>query len=350
MKTRGLHIFLTACVFMCAVSCHAPVNVLRNEMSFEQIKEEASMDGSGYCIVLVNNDYDIQYYKSKIIDKNEENPCLWDFVNVDRPENYWYKWALGTGKTPYTLVFTQSGILENIVFGVSDYAYESIIGTISSSDNDVPHINFGFNTNSVITLDDRLANEFVYNIMCLTRDTAGTSFEKYRKADSLSHVYRYPFNDYLRLRYGSEILDKDSQRSMATDFVRRYAEPYYSNIYSTLLKDVSESILREGKPEPVKIKTYVNSKKYSLADTATIVVSVTNTTRSNIEITKIVSSCDCMEMTGNDSSVIFPYETVNFVFSMMIEETGEINRDICFFTDISEMPIAIADFKIHVSQ
>ena len=54
---------------MCAVSCHAPVNVLRNEMSFEQIKEEASLNGSGYCIVLVDDDYDIQYYKSQYFGK-----------------------------------------------------------------------------------------------------------------------------------------------------------------------------------------------------------------------------------------------------------------------------------------
>ena len=105
---------------MCVISCHAPVNVLRNEVSFKHIKEEASLNGSGYCIVLVDDDYDIQYYKSKIIDKNEGNPCLWNFVNVDRPENYWYKWLLGTWKSPFTIIFDNDGQIENIVFGTSE--------------------------------------------------------------------------------------------------------------------------------------------------------------------------------------------------------------------------------------
>ena len=353
MKTRGLHIFLTACVFMCVISCHAPVNVLRNEVSFKHIKEEASLNGSGYCIVLVDDDYDIQYYKSKIIDKNEGNPCLWNFVNVDRPENYWYKWLLGTWKSPFTIIFDNDGQIENIVFGTSEYACKSIESAISSRGKGIIYKNFGFARNSDIPDCIENADEFIYNHLQLISDTACTYCEKYLKADSLAHISGYPFSSYLKLCYGRHIFSKNSIAKMACGFIDKYIGATYSKItYSSLIQRVSEDFLTENSQTLIDTKVRIAKKHYRIGDEVPITVTITNNGEDDISIEKIETTCSCIKMVPENRNyrrIIRPHETINYLFSMELESSGKVYHEIYFYTN-SPAPLATAAVKVFFEQ
>ncbi|HIZ86375.1 MAG TPA: hypothetical protein IAC04_07785 [Candidatus Coprenecus stercoravium] len=333
-----------------AVSCHTRMNDLVNEFSLEQVKE-LSHGNSPFCIVLIDDNYDRQQYERKIIFHNKSSRCMWKFVNINNPENYWYKWVLGISKVPFTLVFDQNGILTDMVYGVSEYAMESVIGAISSSESEnIPYKNFGFSANSVLVVSESGNEEdCVHAIMCLLEDTLSSFHERFLKADSLSSCCESPFINYLKLRYGAEILGKDTIDFMAADFIDKYAtDLHYLDIYSDLIQNVSKTMLYAGLPSPIEVKVHNVDRTYNPFDTAKIVVSVTNTTDTDIEIKKVIKRCDCIGQEG-DYSVVFAHETVNYVFSTIADNIGKFNHKIYFFTD-SKMPLAVADFKINVSQ
>ena len=323
---------------------------IRYEMPYEQMREEAMQEGKKSCIILIDSS-DMKEYTNTVIHamKHSDN-VLWNFIDINSIDNYWYKWLLGTFKSPFTLIFDKDGQIENIVFGTSEYACTSIESTISPCSEGIIRKNFGFDKNSVIP--DRIlsANDFIESHMQLIADTSETYYGKYLKADSLAMISGYPFSEYLKLYYGSHVFSRDSIANMANCFIKRYLRSSYTNmIYSSLIQTISKMFLLENAQSPLKVETHIAKGPYHIGDTIKIVISITNTSDTEITIKQILTSCNCIESENNHILSIMPHETLNYIFNMNIYQTGRIYQEINFITD-SCMPLVTGHINIFVKQ
>ena len=272
-------------------ACNIPKERIRYETPFEKMKEEAGQKGKKFCIVLTDSSDIKEYRNTVVLAMKHNNQAIWDFINTDNPDNRWYEWLLGTWNSPYTLIFDKNGKLENIVFGISEYACISIESTISPHNGGIPHRNFGFRKNSAIPESIMNVNEFIESHLQLIADTTETYYGKYLKADSLAMISEYPFSEYLKLYYGSHVFSKDSIARMAHGFIERYLHSSYPKMtYSSLIQTISKMFLLENGKSPLMLETHIEKGPYHIGDEANITVSVTNNGHENITIEKIETS------------------------------------------------------------
>ncbi len=338
-------------------ACNIPKERIRHETPFEKMKEEAGQKGKKFCIVLTDSSNIKEYRNTVILAMKHDNQAIWDFINTDNPDNRWYEWLLGTWNSPYTLIFDKNGKLENIVFGISEYARMSIESTVSphNEDEGIRHRNFGFRKNSAIPESIMNVNEFIESHLQLIADTTETYYGKYIKADSLAMISEYPFSEYLKLHYGSHVFSKDSIAKMAHGFIERYLHSSYPKMtYSSLIQTISKMFLLENAESPLKLETHIAKGPYHIGDEANITVSVTNYGHENITIEKIETTCGCIKTIPagrHFRKTIRRNETVNYRFSMELEYSGTIYHEIYFYfhTD-NAASLATAGIELNVEQ
>lgn len=336
-------------------ACNIPKERIRYETPFEEIKEEAGQKGKKFCIVLTDSSNIKEYRNTVILAMKHNNQAIWDFINTDNPDNRWYEWLLGTWNSPYTLIFDKNGKLENIVFGISEYACISIESTISPHNEGIRHRNFGFRKNSAIPESIMNVNEFIESHLQLIADTTETYYGKYIKADSLAMISEYPFSEYLKLHYGSHVFSKDSIAKMAHGFIERYLHSSYPKItYSSLIQTISKMFLLENAESPLKLETHIAKGPYHIGDEANITVSVTNNGHENITIEKIETTCGCIKTLPagrHFRKTIRQNETVNYRFSMELEYSGTIYHEIYFYFHTGNAAsLATAGIELNVEQ
>ena len=336
-------------------ACNIPKERIRYETPFEEIKEEAGQKGKKFCIVLTDSSNIKEYRNTVILAMKHNNQAIWDFINTDNPDNRWYEWLLGTWNSPYTLIFDKNGKLENIVFGISEYACISIESTISPHNEGIRHRNFVFRKNSAIPKSIMNVNEFIESHLQLIADTTETYYGKYIKADSLAMISEYPFSEYLKLHYGSHVFSKDSIAKMAHGFIERYLHSSYPKItYSSLIQTISKMFLLENAESPLKLGTHIAKGPYHIGDEANITVSVTNNGHENITIEKIETTCGCIKTLPagrHFRKTIRQNETVNYRFSMELEYSGTIYHEIYFYFHTGNAAsLATAGIELNVEQ
>lgn len=336
-------------------ACNTYKNCIGYEIPYGRMKEAARLDDKQFCIVLTDSN-SVEKYKNTIIAGMEDcGRTLWSFINIDNPDNRWYEWLLGTWNSPYTLIFDKNGKLENIVFGISEYACISIESTISPHNGGIPHRNFGFRKNSAIPESIMNVNEFIESHLQLIADTTETYYGKYIKADSLAMISEYPFSEYLKLYYGSHVFSKDSIARMAHGFIERYLHSSYPKMtYSSLIQTISKMFLLENGKSPLKLETHIEKGPYHIGDEANITVSVTNNGHENITIEKIETTCGCIKTIPagrHFRKTIRRNETVNYRFSMELEYSGTIYHEIYFYFHTGNAAsLATARIEVNVEQ
>ena len=336
-------------------ACNTYKNCIGYEIPYGRMKEAARLDDKQFCIVLTDSN-SVEKYKNTIIAGMEDcGRTLWSFINIDNPDNNWYKWLLGVWNSPFTLIFDKNGQLENIVFGISEYACISIESTISPHNGGIPHRNFGFRKNSAIPESIMNVNEFIESHLQLIADTTETYYGKYIKADSLAMISEYPFSEYLKLYYGSHVFSKDSIARMAHGFIERYLHSSYPKMtYSSLIQTISKMFLLENGKSPLKLETHIAKGPYHIGDEANINVSVTNNGHENITIEKIETTCGCIKTIPagrHFRKTIRRNETVNYRFSMELEYSGTIYHEIYFYFHTGNAAsLATARIEVNVEQ
>jgi|GEM_PF-2790924 hypothetical protein len=338
-------------------ACNTYKNCIGYEIPYGRMKEAARLDDKQFCIILTDSN-SVEKYKNTIIAGMEDcGRTLWSFINIDNPDNNWYKWLLGVWNSPFTLIFDKNGQLENIVFGISEYARMSIESTVSphNEDEGIRHKNFGFRANSAVPDGIGNANKFIESHLQLIADTTETYYGKFLKADSLAMIAEYPFSEYLKLHYGSHVFSKDSIAKMAHGFIERYLHSSYPKItYSSLIQTISKMFLLENAESPLKLETHIAKGPYHIGDEANITVSVTNNGHENITIEKIETTCGCIKTLPagrHFRKTIRQNETVNYRFSMELEYSGTIYHEIYFYFHTGNAAsLATAGIELNVEQ
>jgi len=316
------------------------------DLTYNQIKERAQLSDREFCIIIYNEDYDLNLYKAKIISPEIRNKVLWNFVNTDFHQHSWYKYLLGSEKVPFTLLFDRTGHLKNIVYGISRYSHESIKSTILFPQRNIKYKNFGFNENSIININYYSIDSYIDEIINICHDSTYTNVQRHDKLNHSISKFEYPYNLFLKLCLDTLELQKDSIAILANKMFRKFANAHYSAIYKPLFKEISDRTTT-GKT-PLFISIPQDGKHYPIESLINITAKVTNITADTIKITKIEPSCNCITLTDTQTNAIPPFSTLEYKFLMEADMSGELFREIYFHTD-SCVPLIIAEFKIIVN-
>lgn len=319
------------------------------EMSYQQITEESQSRQKGFCLILTDSNFDCNKYQKKIISTELKDKVLWNFVNTDKESNHWYKYLLGSEKTPFTMVFNDKGKLINIVFGVSSFSYCSIASAISTcSPEEIRYKNFGFAENSVLATDNLDINTFLNDLIQIHQDQSNAASLKCEKIKESIKEQEYPYNLFLQIQHSLSFMPKDSVNHLAERLIRKYTNAYYSPTFKPLLT-TTKIILNQDKNEPLHLKVQIpDNHTFCIGDNIQITVKASNLTQDSLRLIRIEPSCNCITMKDAPWRVLPPSSTTEYNFQMKAEETGELYREIYFETD-TDIPLTVADFKLFIN-
>lgn len=323
------------------------INTFQN-LEYQQIRDIALSIDKEFCIILVDSTFDISSYKDKICNAEIAQCAIWNFVNVDINQNSWYKYLLGTLKTPFTLVFSPDGELNNITYGVSKYAIESIKNSLQSISQEISYKHFGFLENSVIIIKPQDISRFFDRIIKIKSNSDDYDNSYYDSINASIKDLEYPYNLYLKINYEKRFLHNDSCIIHAKELLSKYGNTYYANVFKPIFVDIHKLISKDCDiRDRLKLSVSPNIYYCNINDTLQINVQITNNTQSIVEIDKIEPSCNCITQVGTFPKTIPPKQAVEYKFNLIPEEEGEIYREIYFHTN-SDLPVAIAEFKVFV--
>lgn len=316
--------------------------------TYEELMSHAIDQNSKFCIVLIDEKFQIDKYVNKVIINPYKNRALWTFIDVNNKANEWFKFLLGTSKTPFTLIFNENGKLENVTYGISKYACISIWNSLSTKESTNTFKNFGFLENSVIDSNTTNITEQLNNIIRIRNDSDLTDEERLCLLNSLIKNIDYPYSHYLKILALFNQSKKDSLNMMINSFIHNYSNSFYISIYAPLFEQLNNLKDKSVNCSELKIQTWLNNTQYQVSDTIKIEVCLSNKTTENIIINRIEPSCNCIKIADQKNTVISPNKSHTFKFYMIADEIGSIYREIYFYTNTC-VPY-IANFKIHVNR
>lgn len=350
MKNKKQYIihFVLGLFLVNGCTSHQNEKNIFQDFEYQQIKEIASSSGKYFCIILVDSTFNISSYKKKISSAESTQYTIWNFVNIQTSQHSWYKYLLGSEKTPFTLVFNPNGKLRNIVYGISKYAFESIESSLRPISQKTCYEHFGFLENSAIPISPQKINSFFDRMIKIKSSSNNNEKSYYDSLTTSIKDLEYPYNLYLKINYERRHLHNDSSILHAKELLNKYGNTYYASIFKSLFLDINEQINQcVNITNKLQISVSPSSYNCHINDTLKIKVQATNNTQSAIEIRKIEPSCNCITQTGTFSMAIPPKQIVEYEFYLIPEEKGEIYREIYFHTN-SDLPVAIAEFKVFV--
>ena len=321
MRTT-LHFFLFCSLLIVNVCCKP--SPYYYDLEYLQLVQLTQSNNKYACIVLTDSTYNEQIYQDRIEKANLKNKFLWDFVNIDKEKNYWYKYLIGTEKVPFTLVINHSGEVSNIVYGISRLAIQSI----SASDNiKEEHRNFGYKANSILR-DTPCDNKFITQLIKLYTNEPDSTYE-----NQLRHsiqTIEYPFNLYLMMKYYRENNIEDSVSYYTEALSMKLRKLEHRIIYKEIIEQYREQLFIENN---VKISHLNQQSQYPINKVSSIFIRIKNLSYPEIKIDHIETSCECLKSTPIKKSTLKPFEEQTYEFKLLPVEQGHLYREIYFYSD-----------------
>lgn len=339
---------LCSCLFC---GCHdESKNNVFYDWEYLSIKEKSISEKRIFCIVLVDSAFDVSKYLEKMKRTDFFPSFTWYIVNTDVKENNWYKYLLGSSKSPFTLQFDTCGNLRNITYGISRFSLQSLDESLTSSDKDVVvYRNFGFLENSAIhanSSDVHLQINHLLKLKDFLSDSTGCNID----TDTIMKdmTLAYPYSEYLKIQCDKRFHRNDSAILRGKEFLEHYGNASYGNTYGSLLAEVrhlvEELTFVGGMVATADSETYC----CTLGDTLNIQIRLTNQTHSPVEISSIEPSCHCIQISGFPKEQILPGESKIYDFFFIPDSEGHFYREIYFHSN-GDLPVTIASFQIVVN-
>lgn len=318
-----------------------------SNLSFPTAIDMAAKDKKHFCIVLVDSTCDIKQYKDKVSRADISHPVIWNYVNIGLRNNLWYTYLIGSNKTPFTLVFNAEGNLQNIVYGISQYAIKSIKFSIDSIGTN-PLQDFGFIENSLLRMSQN-CHDILTQIIHISMKYPHLSENNYRQLTTSIHKQRYPYNTFLKIYYDKEITKTSNDNSVLKNWIMEYGRPPYSTIYYGLISKIT-SILSEEEGSQLILQPTSENYDCLLNDSLHFSIKAINLSADTIHIQSIEPSCYCVKLLDNNwSKHILPKQSVEYHFLFIPDKEESVYREISFLSN-ANIPIGNVGITIHVKQ
>lgn len=300
-------------------------------VEFSQVKSIALSTGKDFCFVLIRDSSEMEQYKNILYKQNCADLFIWNFVNISNPYNQWLQLLIGSSKTPFTLKFNRFGQCNDIIYGVSKYAFNHVKNNSEESPS-----YFGFYENSIIP-----RNVNVTNLVDLLFTYKYTKQQQY--LDQSIEEFRYPYNLLLKAH---TYTDKDSIDTIYKEILLECYDPSTPLFFRQIYKPLYDIIISEKRILNLSIPKAVYH--CNVNDTVDIkIMAQNNSPLSSIQILKIEPSCTCVNEVGSANKTILPLQTNLFNFTFFAETPGEYYREIAFYND-TELRVEYISFLVIV--
>jgi hypothetical protein len=324
---------------ICLLGCTKKETVAYENRSFENIYSLAKINNSPFCIVLTDSNNNLSKEFIFQLEKNYKSlldKTILNIVDISSIENEWYiKW-LCPASIPLTCVFSSGGNLIDLIPGASKETFlyiEEAVNKVKTTDFHWPN-HFKINKKNVLPFLDNLLQQKM-----LIDEGVYLPLELSSLVDSLN----YPYSNYLKLL--GELMERDTigAQQTAQSLIKLETPAFlelYRNEFITAKKVLNPNFNINDEPH-IRVDSaniYLSNCKQD--ETTPFEVLVYNDGDRPLRISKIHTSCSCLEQHKYDEDVVIKskeFFPVKFYFTPDMK--GEILRDIFITSNAINMPI-----------
>lgn len=348
-----MKILVVVVICNCLFGCGRIDTTIYQNCNFEDIRNIGRKNNIPFCIVLtdssqnLSNEYCLQLQDNY---KFLTHKAVYNVVDINLPINEWYLKWLCPVSTPLTCVFSPNGKLIDLIPGAARETFlytEEAVKKMEVTDFHWSN-QFKISKKKVIPL---LNNLLEYQDML--NQGIYLSSELTLLVDSLY----YPYSIYLKLT--GELMMHDTISSITTAqslimFETPYSLRLYKDEFITAKKVINPDFDIINEPNIRIDRKIISISNCIINKTISIEIPVYNDGNKPLTISKIYTSCSCIEKAKNvDRIIINANSSVVIPFHFTPDMEGRISRDIFITSNAINLPIlyinvladVISDYK-----
>jgi hypothetical protein len=306
--------------------------------SFEDICLIAKARNRPFCIVLsdstqnMSKEY-LMYLQNSY--KYLTKKVIYNMADINVPGNDWYVKWLCPESTPLTCVFSANGTLIDLIPGVAreTFLYTSLAIQQTITDYHWPN---AFNSNKMRVIP--LLNNILQQKLHIEQYIFSSS-----EMDSLIDSLNYPYPYYLKIM--GELMKNDTVAAKHTsELLINLEDPNYLNLFKNEFI-IAKRILNPNFNIDDEPNIRIDSNSIFLSNCITgknnpFEVVLYNEGRKLLKVSNILTSCSCVELTGDNKQFVIREKDSSVVqFNFISNVEGNISRDIYIFSNAINKPI-----------
>lgn len=333
---------------ICLFGCNNEGTVIYENKSFKDINSIAEINNSPFCVVLINSGSNLSEEYILQLENNYNHlldKAIFNVSNINHVENEWYVKWLCPMAIPLTCIFSQHGKLIDLIPGVSKETFlyaEEAISELKKTDFHWPN-RFNLNKKSVLPLLDDLLQQKIFIDKGIY-----SPLELSTLIDSLDYPYPY----YLKLV--GELMEQDTigTQQIAQSLIALETPAFlalYKNEFITAKKVLNPDFNINEEPHIRVDSTNLCLSGCKQDETTPFDLLVYNDGGRPLKISKIHTSCSCLEQHEYDEEIIIrPKEFFPIKFYFTPDTEGEIFRDVFITSNAINMPLLHVTIKANV--
>lgn len=286
------------------------------------------------CLVLYNDTNKVyQTFKHKLNSEYSQlkKQALFNFIDISKKENIWFKHWLCLNSSVMTCVFTNSGNLRALIGGASTYSFNHLQEIL---DNKAKEIIFGYKTplkiNGLETI--KVLDEI---------HKCKIGIEKGRDVrNGLKETFTmitYPYNLYLWLLNSSVVSNRDSLfYKKGQDILDFRKQRQFAMLYGEVFEATNKMVNWEYQTDSLGFLSVNNEYKLNNCRVNvenTLNIKLFNTGLSPIKIEEIDLGCDCLTLRDIQDSIIEVNEGMELKVQFLPKSLSDTVKNIFIISD-----------------
>lgn len=334
MKTFYLIIdFIIAIVLYTNCSGNnAECTFLDNE-SLENTKALAHDKGCCYCVVLLDTTQIFsRQYKNMMENNHLESTAVFNYLDVNMPENEWcLKWLCPIS-LPLTCVFFEDGTLFDLIPGSAKETLLYINEAISQK-----HMTTFHYVNRFKEDKEHILPELDCILKCFNDIKQGIYI-----CDTTRNSLKYPFSFYLDILGG--LMNSDTVSAIkAAEEMLKVESPFFLDMYKkefiTAKKLLNPHFDISKEPNIRVPKEEVTLQYREKDEMIPFDITVFNDGEKDLEVIKVFLSCSCLRLDTSDHFIVPPKDSVKIHLTLTTEQEGEFTREVFITSNAINNPI-----------
>lgn len=327
------------------ISCKRKEIIILSNKAMIDIQHIAQQKNISYCVVIVEpSSRATEKYKEWLKNHPNLNGSIFNFVDINLPQNNWYKQCLLPMVYPLTCVFAPSGELLDIINGSTFESFSFLTQVIKEKkaclENDVAN-NFNLNKKDVIYAINKI-------IKCKISLDKGENIQE-QILKTLNFI-EYPYN--LGLKLQNELLYHLDTKKTAAQLLT-YKNTNNILIYSDLFL-VAQQIITPNYNQNTAPSIYLNSDTFYinscvLGQVYKFELNIKNPGKFPLTIFDIASGCGCLKFVGEKKNILPAGHKLCLPFELKPDVSGEIERNVYIISDAID-PLKQVNIKAFVKE